>query len=146
STNALQPRRLDRRRIGTAILIRRVIKAGNDQIITPPRSTRHLKLHPRLRPGTARIRLRTTTAIRIADQSIPRRNPHRRTRNGEWLHLEIPGIYNALSARRGRREHRPHNLGGMLKTATHKIGHTLHSHKYTLLTGGRTPESPRQSP
>src|SRR5690625_3284920 len=145
TTNHLEPRRLKRRRIETATLIRRIINPGNDQIITPPRRTRRRNRHLRLRPRTARIRLSTTTAIRIADQSIPRRNPNRRARNRQRSHLEIARVNDPLRTRRSSSEHSPHHLSRMLEPATHKIGHTLHSHKYTLLTGGKTPESPKQS-
>src|SRR5690606_12344656 len=92
-----------------------------------------------------RIRLRLPAAIRIADQGITRRNPNRRARNRQWLHLEVARVHDPLRTRRGGSEHRPHHLSRMLEPATHKIGHTLHSHKYTLLKGGKTPELPKQS-
>src|SRR5699024_11009936 len=141
----LEPRRLERERIKRPTLIRRIINPGDDQVRARPRRTRRLNRHLRLGPGTARIRLRTTTAVRVADQSIPRRNPNRRARNRQRSHLEIARVNDPLRTRRGGSEHRPPNLTRMLETATHKIGHTLHSHKYTLLKGGKTPESPKQS-
>src|SRR5699024_11971904 len=101
--------------------------------------------HLRLRPGTTRIRLRLPAAIRIADQSIARRNPNRRARNRQRSHLEIARVNDPLRTRRSSSEHSPHNLRRMLKPTTNKVGHTLHSHTNTLLTGGSTPESARQS-
>src|SRR5699024_8387065 len=141
----LEPCRLERERIKRPTLISRIINPGNDQVRTRPRRTRRLNRHLRLRPGTTRIRLRLPAAIRIPDQSIPRRNPNRRARNRQRSHLEIARVNDPLRTRRGGSEHRPHNLSRMLEPATHKIGHTLHSHKYTLLKGGKTPESPKQS-
>src|SRR5699024_11178998 len=141
----LEPCRLKRCRIKRPTIIRRIINPGHNHIGTSSRRTRRLDRNLSLRRRACRIRLRRPATIRVTNQRITRSDTNTRPRHVQRPNLHVASVNNTLSTRRSSSEHSPHNLRRMLKPTTNKVGHTLHSHTNTLLTGGRTPESPKRS-